>query len=90
MTCRIPRDKNHKLYMDNYFTTTSNVLELCERKVWVTGTIRSNRLKGAQSLLKSKKVLEETGRGSSDSVVYANSGLCALRWLDNGIVTMLS
>ena len=76
--------------MDNYFVTLSNVMALKSRKVWVTGTVRPNRLKGAGELLMNKKEMEKHGRGCIDSVVDDNSALCIVRWFDNGIVTLLS
>ena len=90
LTSKISSGKHYKLYMDNYFVTLSNVMALRSRQIWVTGTVRCNRLKGAGDLLMGKKEMERLGRGSSDSVVDANSALCVVRWYDNGIVTLLS
>lgn len=54
------------------------------------GTIRSNRLAGADKLLKSKKALEAEGRGSTDCCVDKNSNVVLVRWLDNGVVQLVS
>ena len=53
-------------------------------------TIRDNRLKGADKLLKNKKELETEGRGSSDFCVDANRNIIVVRWLDNCIVQLIS
>lgn len=52
------------------------------------GTVRSNRLRGA--VLKTEKELKQTGRGSADMAVDANSGLAIVRWLDNSAVQLSS
>lgn len=54
------------------------------------GTIRTNRLKGASKLLKPEKELKKKGRGSMDWRVDANRGITVIRWLDNGIVQLIS
>lgn len=86
MSSGIPNDLNHKLFMDNWFTTLSMMITLKERGIFVTGTIRSNRLKGGEKLLKTNKELQNQERGSMDSIVDANSGISLIKWLDNGVV----
>lgn len=86
----LPRHVGHKVYFDNLFTNLNLVQHLKSEGIWSLGTVRSNRLEGAERLLKSKKDLEGEGRGSSDSCVDANSNTMVLRWLDNGLVQMVS
>ncbi|CAB4027971.1 Hypothetical predicted protein [Paramuricea clavata] len=45
---------------------------------------------GADKLSKSKKVLEAAGQGSIDYRVDANSNIALVRWLDNGLVKLVS
>uniref|UniRef100_A0A915JQD9 PiggyBac transposable element-derived protein domain-containing protein n=1 Tax=Romanomermis culicivorax TaxID=13658 RepID=A0A915JQD9_ROMCU len=59
-------------------------------RIFAPGTVHSNRLRGAENLLISEKDLKAKGRGSHDFIVDANSTLCALRWLDIGVVNMVS
>jgi Transposase IS4 len=86
----LPENVGHKIYCDNYFTSPNLFIYLRTRGIFCLGTVRSNRLKGGDKLLKSEKDLKANGRGSCDSIVDANSSLCALRWLDNGSVTLIS
>ena len=58
--------------------------------IWAVGTIRSNRLRGAEKFLKNKKTLEAEGRGALDYVVDVNSNVVVVRWIDNGIVQLIS
>ena len=76
--------------MDNLFTSVKFVKHLKEMAIWCVGTIRANRLAGAAQLLKSKKELEKEGRGSMDYRCDANSNIVILRWLDNGLVQLVS
>eukprot|EP00795_Rhopilema_esculentum_P003858 gene3858-biopygen1962 len=63
---------------------------LTKKKIWVVATVRKDRMKGAQHHLQSEKELKRNGRCSSDSVVEANSGITVVRWMDNGIVQLIS
>ena len=86
----LPKHVGHKIYFDNLFTSLNLVQHLKSEGIWSLGTVRSNRLEGADKLLYSKKDLEGEGRGSSDYCVDANSNTMVLRWLDNGLVQMVS
>ena len=66
------------------------MLKLKEDKLWAIATIRKDRLKNAKTLLKSEKGLKKNGRGSSDHVVAANSGICIVHWYDNNTVQLIS
>ena len=66
------------------------MLTLKEDKFWAIATIRKDRLKDAKNLLLGEKDLKKTGRGSSDYVVDANSGICIVRWYDNNVVQLIS
>lgn len=87
----LPKNVGHKIYCDNYFTSPDLFMYLVSNGVYAVGTVRSNRLKGADSKLKSAKELQKEGRGSMDYVVDGNSGcLCVVRWFDNNAVNLLS
>ena len=86
----LPKNLGHKVYFDNLFTSINLVKHLKAEGIWALGTIRSNRLAGADKLLKSKKVLVAAGRGSIDYRVDANSNIALVRWLDNGLVQLVS
>lgn len=57
---------------------------------WAVATIQNDRLKGAAGHLLSEKDFKKKGCGSFDYVVEANSDVTVLRWLDNGLVQMVS
>ncbi|XP_065070858.1 uncharacterized protein LOC135695640, partial [Rhopilema esculentum] len=50
----------------------------------------ADRLKGAEKVLEDKKSLSKKGRGSSDWCVDANSNVVIVRWMDNGVVQLIS
>ena len=87
---RLPSNVNHKLYFDNYFSSLNLLRYLTKEKIWAIATIRQDRLKGGGRYLKSQKELQKDGRGSSDWVVEANSGIIVVRWLDNSAVQLTS
>ena len=86
----LKKDCGHKVYFDNYFSSVNLLKYLKKEGIWAVGTIRGDRLKGAAKILKSKKDLLKNGRGSSDSCVDANSNISIVRWLDNGLVQLIS
>jgi hypothetical protein len=75
--------KNHKVFFDNLFTTIDLLKALRDKNIYAIGTLRKNRLLGAEKVLKADKDLKE--RGSSS---YATS-LCditVVKWNDNNYV----
>ena len=86
----LPSNLNHKMYFDNYFSSLNLLRYLTKEKIWTIATIRQDRLKGGGRYLKSQKELQKEGRGSSDWVVEANSGIIVVRWLDNSAVQLIS
>lgn len=47
-------------------------------------------MQGADKLLKSKKTLTSEGRGAVDYRVDTKSNVVLVRWLDNGVVQLVS
>ena len=86
----IPHNQGYKVFFDNLFTSIELIKELKSRGIWSAGTIRANRLKGAQRNLKSYKDLKKEGRGAVDYQVDANSNVVIVRWYDNGVVQLAS
>ena len=84
------RSVGNKVYFDNYFSSVNLLKYLKNEEIWADGTIRADRLKGATMKLKTKKELAKIGRGSSDLCVDANSNISIVRWLDNGLVQLIS
>ena len=86
----IPSSKNHKLYMDNWFTSIPFFKHLAGRSIWCTGTVQPNRLHGCS--FKSDKQLLSKGRGTHEEkkTVTDNVTLTATKWIDTRSVCLLS
>ena len=84
----VPSNQNFKLYSDNNFTSVSLVSELTSHVIYTLGVVRKKRMSGCQ--LKVEKELKKVGRGAVDWKVTSDTNVCMVRWLDNGIVTLVS
>lgn len=78
---------HHSIFFDNYFTTYNLLLELQERGLNATGTVRLNRFQAPP--LKSEKALTKQGRGAHDEVV-SKDAIVLVRWVDNKSVHLAS
>lgn len=81
--------KNYKVYADNFFTSMPLVMKLKEQQLWYVGTVRANRLRGAEKKLKPVKLLQKEGRGSV-SICTSNEDITVSRWIDNSAVHVIS
>lgn len=88
LTRTIPENKNLKLFFDNYFSTLNLILYLQKKGIWATGTIRRNRC--SKVPLQSEKELKKEGRGSFDYRIEREDNLYVIRWLDGGVVQLIS
>lgn len=89
--CRpIPRNVNHKVYYDNYFSGIHLLAYLEKLGIGSVATIRSNRLKGLNIL--SEKEMKKRGRGSHiENTAHVNGvDIRAVQWYDNRIVSLVS
>ena len=84
----VPSNQKFKLYFDNCFTSVSLVSELTSHGIHSFRVGRKNRMPGCQ--LKGEKELKKVGRGAVDWKVTSDRNVCMVRWLDNGIVTLVS
>ena len=78
----------HELYFDNFFTSYELMRKLASLNVRATGTIRQNRLCGANKVLICKKALQKKERGNFDFCTDGNVYLA--KWHDSSIVTIAS
>ena len=90
LTRNLPKHVRHKLYMDSLFTSINLIKYLKHQGIRALGTMRMNRMGGAQNLLTSKKELTKQSRGSFDYRVDTNSNVMILSWQDNGVVNLIS
>lgn len=80
------RDKYHKLFFDNLFTSIPLLTALKEVKIFSSGTIRTNRLAGAEKKLVPATELKKKPRGSSSVVTSQTTNISIVRWFDNSPV----
>ena len=90
LCANLPKNQNYKLYFDNFFTSSRLLKKLKNYGMHALGTIRLNRMKGAQKLLESKKALKSKGRGSYDWRVDCSTSTMVIRWKDNNVVHLAS
>lgn len=76
------------IYCDNFFTGLPLITEMKEKGILLTGTVRNNRIEKCP--LKDPKLCKKEERGYFDSRLDSKNGICAVRWHDNNIVTLLS
>lgn len=79
------------LCFDNFFTSVELLQYLRNQYgIFSVGTIRQNRLRGAQDKLPTDKNLKKKGRGSHAQVVSNKNKIVVLKWYDNKCVTAAS
>ena len=78
----LPSNEYFVLYCDRFYTSLALIRSLKNRNVFTVGTVNANRLK--QCHFKTDKEME---RGEADLLVDANSGTCAIKWMDKKSVT---
>lgn len=84
--CYIIHEKNHKLFMDNLFTSVPLLRKLRSFNIYVLGTLRINRVHGIDNNLVSEKFLE---RGFS-SIATSDDNITVVRWKDTKLVHTIS
>lgn len=85
--CHDIHGNNHKLFMDNLFTTLQLLRHLRSLGIFVVGTLRTNRVpKDIMKKLPDSKLLS---RGMS-AVVTSSDNISIVRWIDNNPVHTIS
>ena len=80
--------KNYKIYADNFFTSVPLVDQLSKKQIFYLGTVRSNRIKGC--IMQDDKSLLRRGRGTHEAKVEKNRNICAIKWVNTKVVSVLS
>jgi hypothetical protein len=89
--CQSIKKRPCVVYFDNWFTSLELIYLLRhEYGIFSLGTIRKNRLKDANELLLSDKILIKKGRGSNCQVTCNENHVAIVQWYDNKPVTMAS
>lgn len=80
------QDKNHKLFMDNLFTSLPLLRQLRTFNIFVLGTLRANRTPDVHQHLVDPKLLQ---RGWS-TMATSDDNITVIRWLDTKAVHTIS
>ncbi|XP_067939843.1 piggyBac transposable element-derived protein 3-like [Watersipora subatra] len=75
--------KYHKVFFDNLFTTMELLKTLREKKILSTGTLRKNRLLGAENILAEDKSMKRRGEFSYTT---SQCDVTVVKWNDNSFV----
>ncbi|KAJ8973641.1 hypothetical protein NQ317_012343 [Molorchus minor] len=81
---------NHKIFFDNLFCSIPLLEILKKKQIWATGTIRSNRLEGAELILHSNEIMKKKGRGSTCVASTGCGTATVTKWMDNKPVHVAS
>ncbi|MCL4124285.1 UNVERIFIED_CONTAM: hypothetical protein GTU68_017635, partial [Idotea baltica] len=86
----IPDGLNFQLYFDNWFTPLPLLVHLAKRQIYSIGTIRSNRLQGADLI--NDKALQAKGRGAYEEkeTTIDDVRIRAVKWHDSRAVILVS
>ncbi|XP_046987283.1 piggyBac transposable element-derived protein 2-like [Schistocerca americana] len=86
----LPRNMNHKLYCDNYYTSLPLLVWLHKQGIYSLGTVRRNRVPDCK--LPSEAELKKMARGASVERVATVDGvdISNVVWKDNKSVMLLS
>lgn len=79
------------IFCDNFFSSPELLYLLkVNYGVFGLGTIRSNRIRGAEKFLPDEKSMKKKQRGAFSQVVCDENKLVVVRWNDNKSVTLIS
>jgi len=84
--CHGIENKNHKLFIDNLFTSLPLLKILADNGIYTIGTLRVNRAKEAVAGLVDSKLLK---RGWN-SITSSEDNITVMRWQDNRPVHVIS
>lgn len=76
------------VFFDNYFASPELLIELRNRNLHATCTIRANRTRNCPLLC--KKDIQKKGRGAYDYRLANNDGILICEWFDNKVVLVAS
>ena len=84
----LPGYKNYKVLFDNWFTTLDLLHPFRSKGKHAVDTIRLNRLRGCPFDVNTD--LMKSGRSAMDYRCDSNSGIMAVKWVDNSVVNLVS
>lgn len=77
----IPKNKNNKVFIDNWFTSYALLCEMKRLGIMVTGTVKENRI-GHCPFISTKDLMKKE-RGTYDIRVDEENKIVACKWFDN-------
>lgn len=86
LTSEIEVKRNHVLYMDNFFSSTSLYRKHINEELRCTGTVRRNRTEGCPMM--SEKAMKSRKRGYHEAFTDGDVNIC--HWNDNRPVVLVS
>lgn len=88
----IPRNINHIVYFDNYYTSIPLACYLHKQKILCLGTVRTNRLPNNKLPNQKNFMKKSVPRGSYEEhmTTYDGTDVSVTMWKDNKVVTLLS
>ncbi|XP_046389336.1 piggyBac transposable element-derived protein 3-like [Ischnura elegans] len=84
----VPKNKNFKIFFDNWFSSYHLMLALKNYGFLAVGTAKVCRLAGCQ--FETEKELKKAGRGSYDCRSDIKNKITAIKWYDNRSVHVIS
>lgn len=89
--CQSIKTKPATVFCDNFFSSPELFHILRENYgIFALGTIRINRIRGAEKVLPTEKIMKKKERGSYAQVVGNKNKLAIVKWNDNKPVTLIS
>lgn len=90
LTSAVPRNKNHKIFFDNWFNSPMLQVHLSKIGLLSLGTARPGRV--TDCIMPSEKEIKAKGRGSmiEKTAIIDEVEVSCVVWFDNKLVTMLS
>lgn len=88
----VPRNINHIIYFDNYYTSIPFACYLHKQKILCLGTVRTNRLPNNKLPNPKSFMKKSVPRGSFEEhmTTYDGTDISVTMWKDNKVVTLLS
>uniref|UniRef100_A0A8B9HAU7 Si:ch211-255f4.7 n=1 Tax=Astyanax mexicanus TaxID=7994 RepID=A0A8B9HAU7_ASTMX len=81
---------NTKIYCGRFFTSIQVLELMLKKQMYVTGTVKKNRVAAAVQKLPTNERLRKDGMGFSAQVTTKDGKICVVKWYDNKPVLMMS
>jgi len=88
LVTKLPTGLPYRLYVDNFFTSPRLLDYMKAMNISVTGTVQANRMEKCP-LIEADQLKKDV-RGTYDYRLDRNSGMLAVRWNDNNVMTVVS